>query len=95
MKHSVQFEQTGSKGAFFIEVQDRRLAEMTISFAGERLIIIDHTEVGDSLRGTGAGKSLVETAVKWARANDKKIIPLCPFAKSVFEKQEEWRDVLN
>lgn len=95
MLHSVQFEQHESKGAFFIEVQERRLAEMTISLAGERLVIIDHTEVGDSLRGTGAGKSLVKAAVEWARVNGRKIIPLCPFAKSVFEKQAEWRDVLN
>jgi predicted GNAT family acetyltransferase len=32
--------------------------------------------------------------VNYARENKIKIIPLCPFAKSVFDKVEEIRDVL-
>jgi predicted GNAT family acetyltransferase len=32
--------------------------------------------------------------VLFARENNIKIIPLCPFAKSVFDKTEEIRDVL-
>ncbi len=95
MNHPIQFEKTGAKGAFFIENDGQRLAEMTLSFAGDQLVIIDHTDVDDSLRGTGAGKALVEAAVAWARENGKKFIPLCPFAKSVFDKNAELRDVLK
>ena len=51
---------------------------MTYSVAGERRIIIDHTDVSDELRGTGAGGRLVEAAVLWARAEKKLIVPLCP-----------------
>ncbi len=75
--------------------EGQKLAEMTYSKAGEHLIIIDHTEVNDALRGTGAGKALVEQAVEWARANQIKIMPLCPFANSVFQKYANLRDVLN
>ena len=32
--------------------------------------------------------------VKFARENNIKIIPLCPFAKSVFDRTESIRDVL-
>ncbi len=32
--------------------------------------------------------------VKFARENKIKIIPLCPFAKSVFDRLEEIKDVL-
>lgn len=95
MNHPIQFEKNGAKGAFFIENEGSRLAEMTLSFAGETLVIIDHTDVDDRLRGTGAGKSLVGAAVAWARENGKKFIPLCPFAKSVFDKNPEWADVLK
>jgi predicted GNAT family acetyltransferase len=59
------------------------------------MIIIDHTDVSDALRGKGAGKQLVSAAVDYARKNNIKILPLCPFAKSVFEKVKEFQDVLS
>jgi predicted GNAT family acetyltransferase len=87
-------EQSPQKGAWIIERDGKLLAEMTYSAAGGDKIIIDHTHVDDALRGTGAGAKLVAAAVEWARANHKKILPLCPFAKSVFGKQPDYRDVL-
>jgi predicted GNAT family acetyltransferase len=50
--------------------------------------------VDDVLRGKSAGKQLVAKAVEFARARGIKIVPLCPFAKSVFDKVPEYRDVL-
>lgn len=91
----IQLEQTDNKGAFFIEENGKRLAEMTFSKAGDGLIIIDHTEVSDSLRGTGAGKKFVTEAIEYARKNNLKILQLCPFAKSVFERTPEFADVLK
>lgn len=85
----------GSKGAFIIKVNGERLAEMTYSKAGDKLIILDHTEVSDDLRGKGAGKQLVAAAVEYARKNQIKILPLCPFAKSVFDRTPEFNDLLN
>jgi predicted GNAT family acetyltransferase len=81
------------KGAFVMEREGKRLAEMTYTMAGSRAII-DHTTVDDALRGTGAGKKLVEAAVQWARAGKVKILPLCPFAKSVFDKTPAYADAL-
>lgn len=83
-----------NKGSFYIKEENKTLAEMTYSKAGETMIIIDHTQVEDELRGTGAGQKLVEKAVDFARANSIRILPLCPFAKSVFQKNPELRDVL-
>jgi uncharacterized protein len=91
----IKLEQSGSKGSFYIEEQGKRLAEMTFSKAGDKRIIIDHTEVSDALRGTGAGKQLVSAAVDHARKNGLKILPLCPFAKSVFDKVSAFSDVLD
>lgn len=91
---NILFEQSSSKGAFFIVENNQRLAEMTFSKAGDKLIIIDHTDVSDQLRGKGAGKQLVAAAVAYAREKNLKILPLCPFAKSVFNKVTEFQDVL-
>jgi uncharacterized protein len=86
-------QEQGHRGTFFIEQEGKRLARMTYTVAGSR-VIIDHTEVDDALRGTGAGRKLVSAAVEWARAGDRKLLPLCPFARSVFEKTPEFADVL-
>jgi uncharacterized protein len=91
----IQHEQSGSKGAFYVEENGTRLAEMTYSKAGDTRIIIDHTEVSDALRGKGAGKQLVRAAVDLARNNNLKILPLCPFARSIFEKVKDFQDVLD
>lgn len=85
----------GSKGAFLIEENGERLGEMTYSRAGDSLIIIDHTEVSDKLRGLGAGKKLVLAAVDYARQQKIKILPLCPFAKATFDRTPEIHDVLS
>ncbi len=88
--------QTGdTKGEFFIEKEGEKLAEMTYSRWGGKKFIIDHTEVSDELRGEGAGKQLVMAAVDYARKNQMKILPLCPFAKAIFEKNKDIQDVLS
>ena len=66
---------------------------MTYTVAGSR-VIIDHTDVDDRLRGTGTGGKLVEAAVEWARQEKALLMPLCPFAKSVFDKTPGYADVL-
>lgn len=84
----------GKKGAFYVEENGERLAEMTYVWAGTGMFIIDHTEVSDQLAGKGAGKQLVAKAVDFAREQKVKIKPLCPFAKSVFDKTPDYHDVL-
>lgn len=91
----IQFENDGKKGAAFIEKDGTRLAAMEFTMAGTNKMIIDHTEVDDSLRGQGVGKKLLSHIIDYVRKNEIRVIPLCPFAKSVFEKDESIRDVLN
>jgi predicted GNAT family acetyltransferase len=89
----IQHDHSGHRGAFFLERDGKRLAEMTYTVAGTR-VIIDHTQVDDALRGTGTGAKLVRAAVEWARKENARLMPLCPYAKSVFEKTPEYSDVL-
>jgi predicted GNAT family acetyltransferase len=94
MQNEVQLKIDGNKGFFYIEIDGKQEAMMTFVFAGEDKIIIDHTEVNPGNEGKGLGKKMVAKAVEYARENNLKIIPLCPFAKSVFDKVAEFRDVL-
>lgn len=83
------------KGIFSIRIEGKRAAELTYSVAGTDKIIIDHTQVGDVLRGTGAGLALVKAAINWARNMNYSVIPLCPFANATIHKHPELQDVLS
>ena len=89
----IDHQRAGHRGAFVLMRDGEKLAEQTYTVAGSR-VIIDHTDVDDRLRGTGAGRKLVEAAVAWARRETVKLMPLCPFARSVFDKTPEYSDVL-
>lgn len=94
-EHSIEFEETGSKGRYLVRAPGGEEAEMTFSKVGEKQIIIDHTLVPDAFRGQGVGLKLVSRAVEDARAAGKTIIPLCPFAAAQFRKHPEWADLLK
>jgi len=83
-----------TKGAYHVVIEGNKAAEMTYSIAGKDRIIIDHTEVSDNYRGLKLGELLGRKAVEDAREKNISIIPLCPFARSVFDKNEDLRDVL-
>jgi predicted GNAT family acetyltransferase len=91
----IQNKQVGNKGMFYVGQDGAILAEMVYNLLSDGKMIIEHTEVSEQLEGKGVGKQLVQAAVDYARANNIKIIPLCPFAKSVFDRKKlEYQDVL-
>ncbi|MEL4307851.1 GNAT family N-acetyltransferase [Joostella sp. CR20] len=94
MELTIQHEKAATKGRFFVENDKKTLAEMTYSVAGSDKIIIDHTEVDDSLRGQGVGHKLLEALVAYVRAEQIKVIPLCPFAKAQIQKNTSYHDIL-
>jgi len=90
----VKNKKVGTKGMFYVNNNKDILAEMVYTMAAPDKMIIEHTEVSDELKGQNVGFQLVKTAVEFARANNIKIIPLCPFANSVFKRKPEFADVL-
>ena len=86
--------ESGTKGIFVALDGDKEAGRISYTFAGNSKIIIDHTEVNDAYRGQNIGKRILTEIVEYARENKIKIIPLCPFAKAIFEKVESIRDVL-
>jgi len=76
------------RGAFVIEKDGERLAEMVVSLAGSELTV-HHTEVSQKLKGQGIGSLLLEAMVTYARKNNLKVIPLCPFVQAQFKQQRE------
>jgi uncharacterized protein len=90
----IQNKNDGKRGVFFMEDAGKEIALMHYTFAGPGKIIIDHTEVNDAYEGKGLGKQLVKAGVVYAREHQMKILPLCPFAKKIFEITPDFADVL-
>lgn len=82
----------GKKGEFKAMEGDVQAGLMTYVWAGEDKFIIEHTIGNPDFKGVGM--KLLDKAVAFAREKNIKIIPLCPFAKKMFDKKEEIRDVL-
>lgn len=86
-------KENSDEGVFYLEQNGEVLAEMEYKKQPGKLVI-QHTEVEESLRGKNIGFELVEQGVKYARESGLKIIPLCHFAKEVIERHQEFHDVL-
>ena len=69
--------------------------ELTYSRANPHLIIADHTEVPEALRGRGVALALATRLVEDARAESVKIIPLCPYVNAERRKHPDWDDVFQ
>ncbi len=88
---NILHQDDAKKGRFYTEDNQ---AEIVYNWFMEKGIIIEHTEVQPSLNGKGVGGLLVHALVEWAREGQIKVMPLCVFAKAVFEKKPEYNDVL-
>jgi predicted GNAT family acetyltransferase len=88
----IRHSETGHRGVFFLERGGRRVAELTYSLSGDKALV-DHTYVDPSLRGGSIAPSLVEAAVRWARAGNRKIVPLCSYVRAVFGRTRAYDDV--
>lgn len=81
-------EQNKQGGKLIILENDIPAGEMSYIWAGENKFIIDHTETYEAFGGKGYAKLLVLKGVEYAKEKGVKIIPLCPYAKKVMEKDE-------
>jgi len=92
---TIRHEDNGKKGKFFVSENGNQLASMTYTWVGTERIIIDHTDVSETLRGQNVGKQLLMKVVTMAREKGIFVIPLCPFANSMFKKLTDIQDVLQ
>ena len=68
-------------------------AEITYIPKGEGVIDANHTFVDPSLRGQGVARQLVDKLADFARDENLKIYPTCPYVVALFEKSTEYDDV--
>ncbi|MDV3309569.1 MAG: N-acetyltransferase [Cyclobacteriaceae bacterium] len=76
------------RGAFYLQENQERLAEMEISVS-KGVLTVYHTEVAEKLKGKGVASELLKAMVSYAREKNLKVVPLCPYVHSRFKKDPE------
>lgn len=71
------------------------IAEVKYQPVDEDTIDLTSTFVDESLRGQGIAEQLVNQVVEEAEKENKKIIPTCSYAESLFEKKEDKYKAIN
>lgn len=93
MTRDIQFTLFPDGLGFYARHDGRVIGEITFVRVGIDKLIIDHTEVAEHFRGANIGLNLVRQVSNLARAQHRKIIALCPFARAMFNKFAEFDDV--
>lgn len=47
---------------------------------------IEYVEVSPNLQGSGLGRQLVAAAMAWARETDRRVVPICSYARMVIDR---------
>lgn len=83
------------RGAFFIERDNKRVAEMVIMIKDKSLTVY-HTEVDETLQGKGIGAALFSRMIEYARGQNLKVIPLCQYVLTQLKRHgEQYADIWN
>jgi len=58
-------------------------------------IVYTHTEVPKPLEGQGLAAKLARAALDFARVNDLRVVPLCPYVSGFIRKHAEYQDLVS
>ncbi|MEI9892106.1 MAG: GNAT family N-acetyltransferase [Caulobacteraceae bacterium] len=56
-------------------------------------LVITYVEAPPELRGTGAAGRLMQGVIEAARAEEVKVLPLCPYARAWMQRHPEHKDL--
>jgi predicted GNAT family acetyltransferase len=71
-----------------------KLAFLQYQLYGHQLILV-HTVVPPELEGKGIGSALAKTGLEYARQNQLKVVPICPFVRSYLQRHHEYQDLVQ
>lgn len=85
----IEKKENGRTGKLIMKDDSAEIGEVAFLINDDENYVIDHTSVDESMTGKGIGKKLIDAIVNLARENNKKIIPVCEYAKKVFERNAD------
>ncbi|QED36255.1 N-acetyltransferase [Antarcticibacterium arcticum] len=92
MSQEIKHKDSDTRGMFYMEDDKGITSELTYAKQDNGVLLIDHTQTRQELEGKGLASRLVKRAVEYARENNYKINPLCPFAEVQFDINKDYQD---
>lgn len=59
----------------------------------ENVLVVTHTGVPAELEGRGIAAALTKALLEYARGNNLKVKPVCPYTKAYIQKHSEYSDL--
>lgn len=79
----------------FLKSHDGKvISEIIFPKEDDNVVNINYVFVDESIRGQGIADKLMKEAVEQIKKSNKKVIASCPFAKSWFQKNQEYQNLL-
>jgi len=85
-------EHEAGQDRFVVRMDDGE-AELSYLERSGRVLDLVHTFVPPEGRGQGVGDALVREAIEYAKANDYRLRPSCPFVRNWLEDHPEEAEV--
>lgn len=93
MLSDIIYQELQNNGGFCAKRDGRQIGEIDMIMVGADRLIIESTQINDEYRDTDLCYKLVQCVVEFARRTRRKILCLCPRARSIFNKYPEFDDV--
>ena len=90
----IRLEGGPRQGRYVYAFADGSEAEMAFVETAPSVVTITHTETPRQHRGQGVAAALVARAVQDFRADGRKVVPACWFAREQFHEHPDWTDLL-
>jgi predicted GNAT family acetyltransferase len=92
MDIAIRHDEAGHR---FVAEQGGEVAELTYVEHDAGTVIFDHTYVPAALRGGGVAGTLVSSALDWARAAGRRVVPSCTYVAAYVRRHPEYADLVT
>ncbi|MFC0323490.1 GNAT family N-acetyltransferase [Gallibacterium melopsittaci] len=77
--YAIEHTDNGQFGTFFIQVENKRLAELTYEYINTKTIDANHTFVDPSLRNQGIAQKLFQALLDFTTQHQLKLTASCSY----------------
>lgn len=91
MEHSVKHNKQHNR----FEITEKGSTAVLTYKLSNNIIDMQHTIVPEEMEGKGVGSALVKQALNYARHEEMKVKPTCPFIKAYIDRHPEYKDLVS
>lgn len=93
-KTGAQTTVSAENGKYTIAVEGKTVGHAAVADRGSQRVFY-HTEIDDEFGGRGLATILVREALAAARADGKRVVPVCEMVAGVLKKHPEFNDITD